>query len=343
MRRRFWTEGPGSFLIAIGLALIIRWAFLEAYVIPSGSMIPSLLINDHIFVSKISFGLRVPFSERWLVRWGSPRRGDVIVFRYPGNKDLFYVKRVVGIPGDKILFENGNLYVNGASVEKTIPEALQQDWQWVRDADFPGDVATGGKNLYVHWQETLQDRTYSVALKRDGASRINFGPVVVPDGHYFVLGDNRDNSEDSRAWRAETQAAEGQITVWREKSGATLELPAGLRVSTANGQAHFVTTEKVELTGLSVEVPVRAVETGAIGNQAAGQITRLDDPDWAHKVNVNNAQPTSGGVDKRFVPLESVLGRASFVLLSCEETLPAVSFLCNPLTIRWSRFFHGVR
>lgn len=345
LRRSFWTEGPGSFALAIGLALVIRWAFLEAYVIPSSSMIPTLLINDHIFVNKIAFGLRVPFSERWLVSWSEPQRGDVIVFRYPGNKELFYVKRVIGAPGDQILYENGNLYLNNQSVERTIPQALANDWRWVRDEDFPGEQAAGGKGLYVHWQEILGTKAYSIALRKDTGSsgRVNFGPVTVPDGHYFVLGDNRDNSEDSRAWKSDAEVAGGLVNFWRDSVDGEMVIPKGTKISSSSGHVSFVTEEDVILKGMSVDVSIRAQQSGAIGNVAAGQLTILEDQELAKRVNVTNPSATWGGVDKRFVPRESILGRASFVLLSCEETLPVVTFLCNPLTIRWTRFFHSIK
>ncbi|MCB0413747.1 MAG: signal peptidase I, partial [Bdellovibrionales bacterium] len=93
--KEFWTEGAGSFLVAIAIALFIRWALLEAYVIPSGSMLPSLLINDHIFVNKSIYGLRFPFTEEWMVKFAEPKRGEVIVFKYPENISMFYIKRVV--------------------------------------------------------------------------------------------------------------------------------------------------------------------------------------------------------------------------------------------------------
>jgi signal peptidase I len=107
----FWSDGAGSFAIAIMIALTIRWALMEAYVIPSGSMLPTLLVNDHIFVNKIVYGIRIPFTSDWLTEWGAPDRGDVIVFRSPADPSLYYIKRVVGLPGDTVLYERGNLYV----------------------------------------------------------------------------------------------------------------------------------------------------------------------------------------------------------------------------------------
>lgn len=245
--RRFWADGPGSFAVAIGLALIVRWALIEAYVIPSTSMLPTLLVHDHIFVNKIVYGVRQPFSEKWFVEWSSPKRGDVVVFKSPVDKDKDFIKRVIGLPGDRVLYENGNLYVNERLVERTIPQDLKEEWQALRETDFPGDESSGGRSLYIHWEERLGGKSFSVLLRKEGGGS-TFGPVTVPANHYFVLGDNRDNSKDSRAW-----------------------------------------------------------------------------PE-----------------DKRFVPREYLIGRASFVWLSCETTLPGLTFLCNPLSIRWKRFFHTV-
>lgn len=247
--RKFWTEGWGSFAIAIGVALVIRWALMEAYVIPSASMLPSLLVHDHIFVNKAVYGVRVPFSENWLVKFATPERGEVIVFKYPVDKDIFFIKRIVGLAGDKILYENGKLYVNDQLVE-TVPMPTGGEWDFVRDADFRREDAqnvnyqTDSKANYVHFIEKLGDHPHSVLLRKEDTFGRSEGPWIVPSGMLFVMGDNRDNSHDSRRWG--------------------------------------------------------------------------------------------------FLPEENILGRAMFVWLSCEETLPKLSFLCNPLTIRWERFFHQV-
>src|SRR3989344_6061493 len=93
--KHFWTDGWGSLFLAVFIALFIRWGFIEAYVIPSGSMLPSLLIHDHIFVNKFVYGIRAPFSKSWMIKFQDPERGEVFVFRYPQDESVFYIKRII--------------------------------------------------------------------------------------------------------------------------------------------------------------------------------------------------------------------------------------------------------
>ena len=202
MNKEFWTKGAGSYALAILFALTIRWALVEAYVIPSGSMLPSLLVHDHIFVNKLLYGLRVPFTEKWLFEWNDPERGEAIVFRYPENESLFYIKRVIGVPGDKVYYEDGNLYVNDELVEKNVPQDKLSDFKWLRDEDFRNNGLT--KEDYTHWEENLGEYNFSILLQ-NGARSHSFGPYTVPENNYFVMGDNRHNSKDSRFWASDKQ------------------------------------------------------------------------------------------------------------------------------------------
>jgi signal peptidase I len=237
-------EGLGSFLFAVAAILAFRWALFEPYVIPSGSMIPTLLIHDHILVSKFAYGVRFPFSKSWLFKGEAPKRGDIVVFRSVEDAGYFMIKRVVGIPGDKLEVDpDGYVKLNGEKLEtqklavSADPES-QKPYYAVKDVDIGGDYGE-----FEFFQENLKGVTHRAMLTK-GAPRFFDRPFTVPEDHYFCMGDNRDNSKDSRYWGP--------------------------------------------------------------------------------------------------LPRENLLGKALFVWLSCEDTLPFLPFLCNPAKLRWGRFFHGL-
>ena len=151
--------------IAILLALFIRTFVVQAFKIPSGSMLPTLLIGDHLLVNKFIYGIRVPFTGDLLVPLNKPKQGDVVVFRFPKDRSVDYIKRVIGTPGDTVEVRNKKVYIN----------------------DEPLD------DPHAH----LSSPTI---LNASSSPRDNFGPVLVPEDRIFVMGDNRDNSYDSRFW-----------------------------------------------------------------------------------------------------------------------------------------------
>ena len=240
-KKRF-GEGLGSFILAVTAILAFRWALFEPYVIPSGSMIPTLLIHDHILVNKFAFGLRIPFTKQWLIRNQEPQRGDIVVFRSVEDSGYFMIKRVVGVPGDKIeTDQDGYLKINGERLP-TRAMAVDSDPK-TQTPYYPVTEADLGASFseMTFFEEDLKGVNHRALLNKE-AYHSSMGPFEVPKDEYFCMGDNRDNSKDSRFWGA--------------------------------------------------------------------------------------------------LPRENLLGKAMFVWLSCEDTLPFISFICNPLKLRWTRFFH---
>jgi signal peptidase I len=182
------VEMSRSFFPIILVVLLVRSFVVEPFRIPSGSMMPTLLIGDFILVNKFSYGIRLPVLNAKIVDIGSPQRGDIAVFRYPENPKIDFIKRIVGVPGDRIAYRNKVLYING----KIVPQKYLDSYV----GSGSGGVMTGSRRL----SENLNGVEHDI-LTMPG--RNVFGGdfnAVVPDGHYFAMGDNRDNSRDSRAW-----------------------------------------------------------------------------------------------------------------------------------------------
>ena len=190
VKKTFYKEWVEPFLIAAVVALFIRQFVVEAFKIPSGSMIPTLDIGDHLLVNKFIYGPRIPFTDTRLFTWEEPKRGDVIVFKYPENEDKDFIKRVVGLPGDKIEIKNGVLFINNQTV--------QVDKLGWYDTGEPGAGSLEFQKPML-LSEQLGSVKHQILYLHD-QSHYDFGPVLVPEKSVFVMGDNRDNSQDSRVW-----------------------------------------------------------------------------------------------------------------------------------------------
>lgn len=183
-----------SILIIFAIVFAFRSSFLNWYVIPTGSLLPSLKIGDHVVVNKLSYGFMLPFMNTQLFSWNAPDRGEIVVFKGPkGEKDLTMIKRVVGLPGDKVSFTNGILTINGVEAHETP----------VYDANvrehFGGNETADGFDVYEE-SGFSQNPHYIMRLKYGGYTAHDARTWVVPPHKLLLVGDNRDNSADGRFW-----------------------------------------------------------------------------------------------------------------------------------------------
>ncbi|WP_151446261.1 signal peptidase I [Lacisediminimonas profundi] len=201
LRQPTWIEYSGSFFPVIALVFVLRSFLFEPFKIPSSSMVPTLQIGDLILVNKFTYGVRLPVINKKIIELGTPQRGDVMVFKYPKDTSLDYIKRVIGTPGDKITYKNKRLTVNGKELSYTkLPDFLDEGTltysrQW-------GENLTGVQHKILN-----DDRAPSYVMNPDnfpGRNNCTYDTegftCTVPAGHYFMMGDNRDNSLDSRYW-----------------------------------------------------------------------------------------------------------------------------------------------
>ncbi|MGN6262053.1 MAG: signal peptidase I [Ralstonia sp.] len=201
LRQPWWLEYTASFFPVIAAVFLLRSFVIEPFKIPSGSMIPTLQIGDFILVNKYTYGIRLPIVNKKIVELNQPHRGDVMVFRYPKDESMDYIKRVIGVPGDVVKYDDKRLTVNG----QPATYAPQSDY-------LDGERLTYSKQ----YQETLGNVTHNILNDADRPAYVS-GPddfpfrenctynqtgftCKVPAGHYFMMGDNRDNSADSRYW-----------------------------------------------------------------------------------------------------------------------------------------------
>ncbi len=198
-RKSTIREYAESIGVAVFIALILRAFVVEAFKIPSGSMIPTLEIGDHIFVNKFVYGLRIPFTYRFIRHNSTPRRGDVAVFVFPQDESKDFIKRIVGVGGDVLEMRNGVLWVNGNEIQQCPVEEVE----YVERHELTGREQRMHGQLYL---ETMDQgdgesiRYHVLYNPTNGEERENWGPERVPLGQVYVMGDNRDNSHDSRRW-----------------------------------------------------------------------------------------------------------------------------------------------
>lgn len=209
------VEYAKSFFPVLAIVFVLRSFIVEPFQIPSKSMVPTLMVGDFILVNKFSYGLRLPVSRTKVVDIGEPQRGDVMVFFPPHMNETYFIKRVIGLPGDKIELKNNILYINGERAPQDLIRALPP----------------ASPRKEVLWEEIYGRR--HLMQKRLPPSRFSNFSATVPEGHYFMMGDNRDNSADSRAWGfvPERDVVGKAFAIWMHWD-KLLSLPSFSRVGT---------------------------------------------------------------------------------------------------------------
>jgi signal peptidase I len=228
-------EYSKAFFPVLIAVLMLRSFLFEPFRIPSGSMMPTLLVGDFILVNKFTYGLRFPVWHNRITEGNKPKRGDVIVFRYPQDETQDYIKRVIGLPGDHVRYYNRRLTINNKPIE------IEEDRVYEGLGDLNNMKSAGGcdrvdAKCQVYMEEIDQSK-HTVMTNSDSSFGVS-GEIFVPEGHYFVMGDNRDHSNDSRVWGfvPEANLVGKAIRIWMHydvrTNGTGLDLSrVGLKIS----------------------------------------------------------------------------------------------------------------
>ncbi|HAU5443208.1 signal peptidase I [Cronobacter sakazakii] len=263
-----WLETGASIFPVLAVVLVVRSFIYEPFQIPSGSMMPTLLIGDFILVEKFAYGIKDPIYQKTLIETGHPKRGDIAVFKYPGDPRLDYIKRVVGLPGDKVSYDPVAKEVTvqpNCSSGQACANALPITYSNVEPSDFvqtfgrqnggeasngffqvPKNESKDGGIRLTERKETLGDVTHRILTVPIAQDQVGIyyrqqgqqtGTWIVPPGHYFMMGDNRDNSADSRYWGFVPEAnLVGKATaIWMSFEKQEGEWPTGVRLNRIGG------------------------------------------------------------------------------------------------------------
>ena len=247
-------ETVRALALAVVLALGIRSFLVEPFKIPSGSMIPTLLVGDYIIVNKFAYGVRDPFAGKLLLPIAEPQRGDVVVFRYPDDPSIDYIKRIVGMPGDKIEMREGRVWVNGQIVDR------------IAEGDYTYfDFHQGRDIVKLRFREIAPDGAeYTVIRNHRPLGLGHTRQWIVPRERYFMMGDNRDNSRDSRLWN-------NPFVTPEQIKGRAIRVHWSWVVGPAGGAERGFVADLLNTLWRMVTFQIEEVRWHRIGRPVAGQ------------------------------------------------------------------------
>ena len=197
----WWVEYFASFFPVFLAVFFLRSFLIEPFRIPSGSMIPTLLVGDFIVVNKYTYGIRLPVINKKIIDVNTPQRGEVMVFRYPPDPSQDYIKRVVGLPGDKLVYRNKRLSINGQEISQIKSDDYQDPSRLIFTPQFNETLGSTEHRILIEPEAPAFVRQIGDFPYRENCTyNVDGVECVVPAGHYFMMGDNRDNSLDSRFW-----------------------------------------------------------------------------------------------------------------------------------------------